>query len=385
MKKILYTTLIALCACAGEDTGDKFTVNGKIDGVMNDTTLLFEAVRINGDTILDSIRLTTNKNTFCFKDLRPTSPEFFRLRIGSEFINICIDSTENITINASLGKMSTGYEIDGSEKCEQMRQLAIMQTALQRDVRGVMERNGMSPQQRYDAIDAMVEAYKDTLIRSFIAPDPASAVAYYALFQNIGGSMIFNAHNNRRDIKWMAAVATAWDLLYPESQRTQNLHNVALRGMALTSKTVNEIPEIKIDESKIEEVGVLDIVLPDVNGNEHSLRSLKGKVVLLDFTSYNVPGNRERITNLLTLYNKYKSQGFEIYQVSVDTDRHFWSVNAEQLPWLCVYNQEGMYSDILHLYNVQALPTIFLIDRENNLITRSERITDIDEEIKKLL
>ena len=86
---------------------------------------------------------------------------------------------------------------------------------------------------------------------------------------------------------------------------------------------------------------------------------------------------------LRELYNKYHAQGFEIYQVSLDGDEHFWKQQTAALPWVSV-RAEGNDS-FLTLYNVQTLPEFFLIDRGNNLVSRSQQIKDIDEDIKKLL
>ena len=88
---------------------------------------------------------------------------------------------------------------------------------------------------------------------------------------------------------------------------------------------------------------------------------------------------------LRELYNKYHAQGFEIYQVSLDPDEHFWKVNTAALPWVCVRDADGMDSKYLTVYNIQNLPSFFLIDKNNSLVKRDIQIKDIDAEIKKLL
>ena len=79
-----------------------------------------------------------------------------------------------------------------------------------------------------------------------------------------------------------------------------------------------------IDASKIEEAGVLDIALQDNHGKLRHLTDLKGKVVLLDFHIFATNDSPARILLLRELYNKYHSQGLEIFQVSLDSDEHFW-------------------------------------------------------------
>ena len=96
-------------------------------------------------------------------------------------------------------------------------------------------------------------------------------------------------------------------------------------------------------------------------------------------------GSQERILALRKLYDKYHSRGLEIYQVSLDPDEHYWKTMSEQLPWVCVWDQEGLENDIVLIYNLQQLPTWFLIDRSNTLVGRMELLQDLEKEIERLL
>ena len=92
-----------------------------------------------------------------------------------------------------------------------------------------------------------------------------------------------------------------------------------------------------------------------------------------------------RIIMLRELYNKYHTQGLEVYQISLDNDEHFWKQQTAALPWISVRDADGINSQRLVLYNVQAVPDFFLIDRDNNIVKRAAQMKDIDAEIKKLL
>lgn len=373
-------SVFSLSSCSS-DNGECFEVSGNISGLTNDTTLVFEAITIEGDVVLDSVRLTPQRASFAFRAARPASPEFYRLRMGDELLNLCIDSTEHVCVEAQAGRLSTDYTVAGSEKCEQMRLMSVRQQRFRADVTAVMERDGMSPSQRQDAVRVLVDEFKADLQRDFIAPDYSSAVAYCALFQTFGGSMVFDPMGNRRDARQIAAVATAWDMLYPDAPRTKNLKQVALQGLAATAPPRT----LEITSDKIHETGIIDISLPDVHGRQRTLSDLEGRVVLLDFTAYAMPDAAQRQLFLRELYNRYAEQGLEIYQVGLDPDPHFWSTRADQLPWTCVYCEEGLNADILRLYNVQTLPSYYLIDRTSTLHARGDMIDDIDSEIRKLL
>ena len=203
------------------------------------------------------------------------------------------------------------------------------------------------------------------------------------MFQTLGNTLIFNPRTNRDDIKVFAAVATSWDTYYPDAERGKNLHNIAIEGMK--NVRIADADQSKtIDPAKIQTAGVIDIALNDNKGQLRKLTDLKGQVVLLDFHVFAQNESPARILALREIYNKYHAQGLEIYQVSLDADEHFWKQQTAALPWISVRADENNNS-FLTIYNVQTLPEFFLIDRGNNLISRSQQIKDLEEDIKKLL
>ena len=62
-----------------------------------------------------------------------------------------------------------------------------------------------------------------------------------------------------------------------------------------------------------------------------------------------------------------------------------WKTAADNLPWICVNDSRGAYSNYLPLYNVRSLPTYFLINRNNELKLRQDAIKDLGAEIEKML
>jgi len=98
-----------------------------------------------------------------------------------------------------------------------------------------------------------------------------------------------------------------------------------------------------------------DIVLPNVNGQQVSLSSLKGNVVLLDFTVYNAKYTLQQNMKLNSVYSQLANRGFEIYQISLDSDEHVWKNVASNLPWVTVRDPESVYSELLTRYNDNLL------------------------------
>ena len=384
MKHICKAAAVVLAALSiASCNNNKFTVEGQIAGA-KDSVLYFENVGLEGINVLDSVKLNDNGD-FSFSQDATTAPEFYRLRIADQIINVSIDSTETVQVKGQYPGMASNYTVSGSENCSKIRELALKQIDLQAKAIALQSNTELGIAKANDSIQSMINAYKEEVKRNYIYKEPYKAYAYFALFQAIGNYLIFNPRANKEDIKAFAAVATSWDTYYPHAERGQNLHNIAIEGMKNQRIVEAQNADIQIEASKVQEAGVLDIALLDNKGNMRHLTDLKGQVVLLDFHVFALKDSPARIIQLRELYNKYHAQGLEIYQVSLDSDEHFWKQQTAALPWISVRDEDGAGSQRLTLYNIQAVPDFFVIDRGNNLVKRAAQIADLEAEIKKLL
>jgi glutathione peroxidase-family protein len=180
------------------------------------------------------------------------------------------------------------------------------------------------------------------------------------------------------------AVATSWQHFYPETPRTKHLYNFTINAMKVR-KQQEQQEQLFENIPVITESSLPDVVLPDVNNNEVALSSLKGKVVLLDFTVYNSDFAPEHNMHINNIYRRYKNQGFEVYQISFDSDEHFWKNAAINVPWITVRDPQSVYSPLLTRYNVRNLPTAFILNREGDVVARIEDYTKLESELKKVM
>lgn len=364
----------------------KFEVSGNITDA-KDSLLYFENMSLNGAVVVDSTKLDADGN-FSFAVDAPSAPEFYRLRIAGQIINVAADSTEHVTIKAAYPTMASQYEVSGSDECSKIKELAIGQMALQASINNIVRNTNLNDDVMRDSIRVILAQYKEGVKNNYIFKEPMKAYAYFALFQTIAlgyeNALVFNPRSNEDDVKVFAAVATSWDTYYPKAERGLNLHNIAIEGLK-NIRIMKAEQQQTVDPSKVEYTGVIDIALPDNKGNIRKLSSLKGKVVMLDFHAFATKESTARIMQLRELYNKYHAQGFEIYQVSIDPDEHFWKTSVAALPWVCVHSDDGLNAAELGMYNVRDIPTYFLIDKNNVLQKRDVQIKDIDAEIKALL
>ena len=381
MKKVVYfllaLVLVGLGAC---DNEPKFKVQGEVTGA-EDKMLYFEASSLAGIVVLDSMELGSN-GSFSFAETCPESPEFYRLRMDGKVINFAVDSTETVTVKADAGKFDTGYTIEGSENNQKIKELVLLQAELQQKV-DKLSQSGIPAGLAQNQLLSLVNDYKEKVKRGYIYAAPNKTYAYFALFQTLNGYMIFDPLANKEDVKCFAAVATSLNNSYPHADRSRNLYNMVIKGLKNTRAPREEV--VDIDPEIVKEADIIDIKLKDLNGKVRTLTELKGKVVLIDFTTYTNSMSAAHNLALRELYDKYRTKGLEIYQISLDIDEHFWKTSADNLPWICVRDANGPYSQYVTLYGVVGVPSVFLVDRNNELKLRGENIENLEAEIRKLL
>ena len=376
-------TVLGLCmflfsAC---NNSSDFTVKGVVAGA--DGQLMYlENVGISNVVTLDSIKLAPG-GKFKFTEKRPEYPDFYRLRLNNQLINFAVDSTETISFVADAGTFATSYSVEGSENSKAIKAITLAQLDANQAIsrlRKEYEDKMISDTTYRTKVLAAADAYKE-VARKYIYSAPMSTAAYFALFQQIDGLLFFDLYD-RKDVKAYGAVATSYDHAYPESPRSKHLYNLTLQSMKVLRA------QRPVDYSNVEtkEISFLDIELPDVRGEVVKLSTVApGKVVLINFTAYQTEWSPALNMALGELYTKYHDQGLEIYQVSLDSDFHFWRNGASNLPWVTVRDPQSVYSQVAGLYNVKQLPALFILDRKGNLVKRVEDVKKLETDVKAVL
>lgn len=382
MKKLLNILIFtALLGAVGCTKSPMATIEGTITEAEG-KTLYLDHMGITQTSISDSVKLKAD-GSFRFSVPQPECFDFYRLRVDNKIIYLSVDSTETLRITATLPTFAVAYQVEGSEDNLMLKRLVHKQGELQHNVYQQARYAGAKIGMARTRIDSLIQNYKKEVRMEYIFPDPGKPYAYFALFQRMGNGLIFDPVTSREDIRCFAAVATNLDLFYPEAERTKNLKSITLKGMK------NTRPPKPVDYSslqdKIVETSIIDINLPDIDGAKRRLTDLKGKVVMLDFTSYGHQQSAPRVIVLRELYKKYAPLGFEIYQVSLDPNEHYWKTAVESIPWICVRDEEAPYCQAANLYGVYELPTYFLVNRAGELVKRDIAVEDLEKEIQKLL
>ena len=382
MKKYLVLVIIFCTFFSSCRKCDVFEITGNITNT-NDQPIYLEEMTLSSTLLVDSTYADKSGN-FKFRASAPSEPSFFRLRIGENFINLGIDSTDHIQIYADAPTLGQNYEIEGSAVCKEIKELAMQQIRTEAYLKQLLKEykaGTLSDSLYYEKAMTSLEQMK-TFSRDYIIRQPQSLTAYYALFQKVNGGILFDPYD-KDESKLFATVANVLNFYYPNNERTKKLYSLVLQGMVYSREKGNNDT---IGSYSVQDVGLIEINLPTINGENVALSEYaKGGITLLDFTGYELEFSPLHTMLLGELYEKYGKKGLKIYQVSIDKDEHLWKNQASKFPWMCVRDANPIESKVLLKYNIQNLPSSFIIDANGNIIERVENDSSLPERLQSLL
>lgn len=350
----LATMALMLCSCG--ESG--FKVSGNVEGGSDTTKMVLESSNSGRWFIVDSVR-TTGDGKFSITRPAPQFADVYRLRCGENAIYFPIDSLEHIEIKTTVNGFGSDYELSGSDNA-----------VLMMNIDKKAQELSALPEAEYAE---KAEAWKRELA-GMLLNDPKSIVAYYVINKYINDEPLFNPVNDF-DFKIIGAVANAYNSFKPEDPRTSYMVSVLRDGLARRHRATMQADTMFVEEAKI-----INIRLQDKKGVMQDLQQLtqQGKVVLLNFTVYSADFSPVANKVLADVYRKYKAKGLEIFQVGIDTDEFQWRQSAVNLPWITVYDPNGVESRNLATYNVTQVPLTYVIDRRGELVQRVSDLSQLE-------
>ena len=374
MNRIIFSAIalaMALSACQSP----KVSLSGRFVGSDADMVYLEYASALE-QTIIDSVKLGEDGNFALSIENVTTTPSLYYIIYNNERIPLLLQQGDNVEVSAA-GNVARNYKVEGSEESELLREFNQEYISGVIKLRGIISKiaaGSLSDEERKALSEEYTKTYLDIKRKqmNFIVSHKQNIAAVYALHQRLpNDSYLFNGDS---DVIYYRTVAEAIEQSYPESHYLPILRSQVAR-MSAQSSLLSQAKEVNFPEIK----------MPDMYGQEVALSSLSGKVILLHFWSVAIGNGNVINAEMKEIYNRYKEQGFEIYQVAIDTSKSDWinAIQEQQLPWISVSDMKGEASTSLGEYNVQRLPSNFLIDREGNIVAKDLVGDKLEAEIKK--
>lgn len=191
--------------------------------------------------------------------------------------------------------------------------------------------------------DSIIKKYKSEFMR-MVKDNPSTWMAVMNVYQN---ATAFSPE----DLETMVAVFDK-DVMATKKGKALSLH-ITQSKLLLQSKP---FPDFNYSDSE---------------GKKFRLAPLKGeKGTLIVFWASWCGPCRAEIPELKTFYNSYKDKGIKLISISTDHNINDWkkALEIEKMPWPNLSNLPGNYKEISGKYNIQGIPAMFLLDKDNKII-----------------
>jgi hypothetical protein len=340
--KIQLLPLLILLLAGTACNRNRVVVRGTVEGGAGET-ISFEMLDVNRTIVTDSMKIRKD-GRFSFSTSLE-DPELFILKSSSgKVLNLLLYPGDDVSVYTSAGSFSSGYRVEGSEDKESP-QMELVRSAYTR---------------------AIVRQKRFTI--RYLVEHMTSLSSVYALYQKYDEAT--PVLGQEPDLQYFKVLADSLETVYPNSSLTRSLRaDIEEREAAL--KQMSHMSSL-LEKAEVF-TGILDVTIPDRDGKQIALSSLKGKVVLVAFWA---SGNEESIRALLRLrplYNRYHPKGFEIYAISLDNDKIRWmsAIDFNEFGWINVSELNYPDSHANVLYNVTGLPAVFLVNREGDIVAKN--------------
>ena len=272
---ILFASVIVFNSC---QKNKQFTISGTITHAEGETIYL-EELLVSTRKPISEVKIDKN-GEFKFKG-ETGIPTYYLLKLDNKIITLLVDSIENVVVYADAANFSREYNVEGSPGSVLVKDLIVKLystehkldslESLNKLYRGNPDYNSFKPkwEEEYNKI---VEEQME-FSTNFVMKNPFSMASVYALYQHFwkDGSYVI------KDFQTMRTAASALNSIYPNSDHVKALYQNTLQAL---KDERNAIMQKLIQEQGQNSP---DINLPNEDGKEIALSSLRGKVVLLQF------------------------------------------------------------------------------------------------------
>lgn len=368
-KQLIIAACAALALNACNSDKGKPVVEGVLTGAENQKVYLDEVGFASASAVVDSAEVESDGSFRLVGNIQG-EPSFYNVRLadGRSF-TVLVDSAQTLHLQAdATAKLLPGHvTFEASQDNDNLQKVMVGASDLLAKINGGT------------ATSADVKSYKDDLYK-IIFSNPRSMVGYYIVFQQLGGHVLYNPMD-KEDVKVFSAVATSLQLAYPQSAQVKYLVDYTLSARAQQRQMARRDSLLQTAT----QLNSPDLALPDKDGNEVRLTSLRGKTVLLFFWAAADENSRKAFAQLKSTYNKYHSRGLEIYAVSFDTAKLVWQASIDGTDWVNVCDFNGVQSFAAVAYNVSRIPSNYILDPDGQLIGKDLFGTRLDNKLAEIL
>lgn len=379
MKRLVFHLLALALVVNACNSAPTARISATIEGAPN-AAIVLQKLNYNRLQTVDTIR-TDGSGQFNYKvRLKGNEPYFYYLyREGSPIASLILLPSDQVTV---VVPQEGRFTVEGSEESTLFQEVNEAYALTSDKIRTLTASvTDDTPEAKVNEVNQQLSKlyvdYKRSAIKHMVT-HPFSITSAVVAFQKFGEDLpVFSQES---DVVILKAVRDSLEKVYPKSEFLTALRDEVdsrVRTMELSSR-LGDVVVINFPE----------LVLPDMEGNQRHLSDLDGKVIVLSFWSVGQTEHKMFNVDLVDLYKKYHAQGLEVYQVSLDIDKGVWAstVRSQNLPWISVNDGLGVDSPAVATYNVDHIPTMFVIGKDGEILgTDVFEKDELDQILRKAL
>ncbi|MCZ4243702.1 TlpA disulfide reductase family protein [Pedobacter punctiformis] len=356
---------VAFAACKPKDS---FVIDGTFQNTGAEKKVFLYGMQSSNMVAIDSTNLSEKGE---FKFIRKTpSVDFFRVSIGNHEFMLIAKNGDNIKLEADLADKTLAYKISGANEVDKLSELNALRNKFAKEVESIQKdfdaKVAAQPQNRAAILDAMRPQYE-----SYIKQLNNDVIKFAS--DNKGTLASFYAMNTLSPQEYEAELVKFSDEIKDQ-----------IKGNATVDTFVKQMQLLKAVQ-----VGqpAPTFTMDTADGKAINLTDYKGKYVLLDFWASWCQPCRQENPNVVKVYNKFKTKNFDILGISLDTDKAVWlgAVKADGLAWQHVCELKDFNGETVRKYQVQAIPSSFLIDPSGKIVAKNLRGEELEAFLSKIL
>jgi len=378
MRKLFYfigaSILFASC-------GNSNSISGVITGAEGKTIYL-ESLSDSRVLPIDST-VVGSDGSFSLKSHDNLPLDFYRIYFKEgNFLQLITDSSEHVEITAEFAKLNEA-KVEGSEQTvEYMDLVKKWEPLMEKLVEAQLQIDRPSDDSALDSTQwiakweaqyAAAQKEANAFIKGWLEKHSASLLAI-SIVQNL---------DPRFDFIWYQRVLTDTKPTCGKLPAYKTLEKLVGQIKNASSSSAASNSNIAVGKMAPE------ITLPNLSGQTKALSALRGKVVLLDFWASWCGPCRKENPNVVSVYNRYASKGFDVFSVSLDENKSAWeaAIKKDGLVWNNhVSDLGGWKSAVVPTYEIESIPFPVLIDKEGKIVAMGESLrgAGLENELKKL-
>jgi len=382
---IAASTLLLTPSCGNKNEAgeNEILINGRF--IHSRANIVFiDIIHVESLERIDSIELDED-GSLQFR-YETDKPLFLKISTSEKnFITVIAEPGQTIELSGDINALAKTYSVSGSPASEIVstylgyteKQYAKLDTLALIWENNKYAENKMELRDSLDSLSKIIFRDQKQYALSLIKKNPESLGSLFIMYQSFGRAPVLDPVEN---VSLFEDFAKRLASKYPGSEHVGHL-NMKVNKTKLAIKEDAEI-KARLDTGKV----APDFALPDINEKMVKISELKGRVVLLHFWAAWSPESIRQLAALRQYQQTYGSKGLVIVSVSFDYDQEMWktAVDKEKMKWINICDFKYTSSPIAKLYNIQQTPYLYLLDRDGIIVSKSNSLDIVGNEIYKL-